>query len=177
LHFHFYPLRFLPFPWILSWTPSYQHKQHLISFINAYTSQDYLCPTKNVKGLCKYLQYWKLSPHQSRNQQSPKFVPHAPSTIIVDFWPPFRDFLDFEMIQVFFTTNVVIPSLIYMKSYKLVVLMLWEAKLGTLAPTSFGFRKLYATTRSGNNVWQSYSQVVCNGLSLLTNRMTSPKPL
>jgi hypothetical protein len=55
-----------------------------------------------------------------------------------------------------------------MRSYKLVVLVLWDAKLGTQAPTSFGFRKLHATTKSGNNVWQ-YSPVVYNGLSLPTN--------
>jgi hypothetical protein len=55
-------------------------------------------------------------------------------------------------------------------SYKLVVLVLWDAKLGTLTPTSFGFTKLYATTRSGNNVQQSYSQVVCKW-SLLANKL------
>jgi hypothetical protein len=95
LHLHFYLLRFLPFPWITSWTPSYQHKHHLVGFIDAYTFQDSLCPTKSVKGLCKYLQYYKNSPHQFRNQQFLEFiklqtqhlkiVPHAPFTIIVDF--------------------------------------------------------------------------------------------
>jgi hypothetical protein len=56
-----------------------------------------------------------------------------------------------------------------MRSYILVVLILWATKLGTATFVPLGFQNLYAKTRNGNNTEQSYSLVTYNLLFLPTN--------
>jgi hypothetical protein len=76
--------------------------------------------------------------------------PHALSTTLGIFYLLFYEFLNLEMIQLFIHHSSFISSSISMRSYKLMVSIFWDVKLQVFAPTSLGFRKLYAETRSGS---------------------------
>jgi hypothetical protein len=48
--------------------------------------------------------------------QHMRIVPHALSTILMNFWPPPHNFLELEMVHSFFTNDDAISSLISIRS-------------------------------------------------------------
>jgi hypothetical protein len=79
------------------------------------------------------------------------------------------NFLTLKWFNYPFIIDDFICSSISMRSYKVMVSVFWDLKLGTLALTSLEFRKLYAKTRSGSKTWWSYSPTMYNALSLPIN--------
>ncbi len=98
--FIFHLIRFLSFSWIISWTPSYQHRHHLVSFykmvisILIFSMPNWKCwRFVQIYVILKILSasIWEpITPRicQVTNPQDMNTIPHVLFTILMDFLSP-----------------------------------------------------------------------------------------